>query len=44
MERNGFKIGQLVVNNVIKNDESEFLKSKAAQQEDTSIYMKSLQM
>ncbi|MFA7217861.1 MAG: ArsA family ATPase, partial [Dehalococcoidales bacterium] len=32
MERNGFKIGQLVVNNVIKNDESEFLKSKAAQQ------------
>ncbi len=32
MERNGFKIGQLVVNNVIKSDESEFLKSKAAQQ------------
>ena len=32
MERNGFKIGQLVVNNVIKTDESEFLKSKAAQQ------------
>ncbi|MFA5453327.1 MAG: ArsA family ATPase [Candidatus Methanomethylophilaceae archaeon] len=32
MNRNGFKIGQLVVNNVIKSDESEFLKSKAAQQ------------
>ena len=32
MQRNGFKIGQLVVNNVIKSDESEFLKSKAAQQ------------
>jgi arsenite-transporting ATPase len=32
MERNGFKIGQLVVNNVIESDESEFLKSKAAQQ------------
>ncbi len=32
MDRNGFKIGQLVVNNVIKSDESEFLKSKAAQQ------------
>jgi arsenite-transporting ATPase len=32
MERNGFKIGQLVVNNVIKSDESEFLKSKATQQ------------
>lgn len=32
MESNGFKIGQLVVNNVIKTDESEFLKSKAAQQ------------
>ena len=32
MEKNGFKIGQLVVNNVIKSDESEFLKSKAAQQ------------
>ncbi len=32
MERNGFKIGQLVVNNVIKSDESEFLRSKAAQQ------------
>jgi arsenite-transporting ATPase len=32
MERNGFKIGQLVINNVIESDESEFLKSKAAQQ------------
>ncbi|MDD4923486.1 MAG: ArsA family ATPase [Dehalococcoidales bacterium] len=32
MEKNGFKIGQLVVNNVIKSDESEFLKSKASQQ------------
>jgi arsenite-transporting ATPase len=32
MDRNGFKIGQLVINNVIKSDESEFLKSKAAQQ------------
>jgi arsenite-transporting ATPase len=32
MERNGFKIGQLVINNVIQSDESAFLKSKAAQQ------------
>jgi len=32
MERNGFKIGQLVINNIIQSDESAFLKSKAAQQ------------
>ncbi len=32
MDKNGFKIGQLVINNVIKADESQFLKSKAAHQ------------
>ncbi len=31
-DRYGLKVGQLIVNNVIKADDSDFLKAKAAQQ------------
>ncbi len=31
-DRHGLKVGQLIVNNVIKADDSDFLKAKAAQQ------------